>query len=191
MRILLFHLLYAVCAANLIRNQDTQTRKSALKRRQKTADLDEIIGERIKSELAKALKDKTLCQVGTVKSDSVGATDLDAKRMVSAKWKVGRELRHPQIKSFAGSSLPADTKDYSLTKSSAEKDVTFPKTFPATPNVAIAINYIKEQTQAGGEGDKYGWWVEAESITETGFKAKLTGYDRKITSMGASWIACC
>lgn len=157
MRILLFHLLYAVCAANLIRNQDTQIRKSALKRRQKTADLDEIIGERIKSELAKALKDKTLCQVGTVKSDSVGATDLDN----------------------------------SLTKSSAEKGVTFPKTFPATPNVAIAINYIKEQTLAGGEGDKYGWWVEAKSISETGFKAKLTGYDRKITSMGASWIACC
>ena len=53
------------------------------------------------------------------------------------------------------------------------------------------MNYIKEETASDGKADEYGWWVEAESISETGFKAKLTGWDRKITSMGASWIACC
>jgi len=162
-----------------------------------------------KSELAKAIK-------GRKQETTIQRAKDDMFQLMEKKIAKLKELIHSEVKNltakieFQGKSLTAkidsETKtfcqvgtvtsdsvrgsdpDYDMTEAVAEVDVKFPRAFPAPPNVAIAMNFIREI--APGGLDVYGWGVKAEKISKTGFKAKLTGYDRYISSMGASWVAC-
>jgi len=69
-----------------------------------------------------------------------------------------------------------------------EVEVTFPKKFPGTPNVTTALNEI--YMSAPGDEDTYGWRVNANSITSSGFTLLIELIDRKITKFYANWIAC-
>lgn len=67
--------------------------------------------------------------------------------------------------------------------------VKFAEPFSRTPTVTLALKRITQRTPDFLE-DLYGWNAEAKDVSSSGFTAKITLYDRKISTFQASWIAC-
>jgi len=66
--------------------------------------------------------------------------------------------------------------------------VTFPKAFPKTPLVKVAMNAAK--LKAGGKDDGYGWNFSASYVTTTGFTMNMQMIDRYFYSIHGVYIAC-
>lgn len=66
--------------------------------------------------------------------------------------------------------------------------VYFSKAFPSTPKVMMAMKDAYQHAPGGSEW--YGWRMETESVSKTGFRAVLFVRDREFTMIRGMWIAC-
>ncbi len=68
------------------------------------------------------------------------------------------------------------------------QNVVFSPPFQTTPSVVLAQRDIWQW--ADGAEDYYGWYFNAESVTTSGFTAKVHLWDRWIDQFYGIWIAC-
>jgi len=81
--------------------------------------------------------------------------------------------------------------DLSYSHTEVTRDVYFDREFSSVPTVTLGLKDIyMHDPNKSGEGDNYGWSLDAKYVSTSGFTAYIDLKDYDISELQASWVAC-